>query len=918
MLWLATGTGLYRLDPRTGRIKHYRHNPSDNSGLNSNDVNWTGEDRTGTFWVGTNRGLDAFDRKTGKVTFHIPAGDERRISLYEDRFGVFWILSATGSGLAVLDRKTNLLTRYSFYEREPERGAFTGVMGIVEDQEGNLWLGSPGAGLLRFDRDSRRFVRYGSKPGDLRSPAEDKVICLYQDREGNIWTGLHSKEPNHFNPRAPLFENFRHEPGNPNSLDMDFVNAIYLDREGILWIGNDNALVRVDRKTGVYTSFASGLGTRPRIVTIIEDPSGILWVGTAGQGLSRFDRQTGRFKSYRHNPGDPSSLSNDQLHRLFIDHAGTLWVPTDDGLNRFEPATEKFKVYKVDAQDRLGQSFISITEDERGALWLGTRNTGLNRFDPATGRFTVYKATPGYDRGLNDNMVSAVQPDGSNALWVSTFTGLRRFDLTTGAFTSYDERNGLSGNAISCLLKDSRGDLWMSTNKGLSTFHPPSGTFKNYSEADGLPGNDLTGWNACFKSSSGEMFFGGFSGGVAFRPESLQDSSYAPTVALTDLRLSGSPVGIGGGSPLRNSISFTDRLTLSHEQSAFSLTFSALSYSSPGNNRYRYKLDGFDKTWHEVGSDDRLAAYTTLPAGAYTFWAQGATSRGPWSEPGVALQIEILPPFWATWWFRSALATLLLASLWYAHYLRLAQAARQFDTRFEERISERTRIARELHDTLLQSFHGLMFRFQAARNMLPLRPEEAIQALDGALERTEQAIAEGRGAIQDLRSEPSAHSDLEHLLTAMGLELRGSQDANLDAASFSVKVEGERQALSPILQDEVYRIARELLRNAFQHARARQIEAEIRYDDRLLRLRIRDDGKGMDTKVLQEGGRAGHWGLSGIRERAKQIGARLDFWSEAGAGTEVELTVPASVAYAKSRDAGGFRLFRKKTGTHAH
>jgi signal transduction histidine kinase len=208
-----------------------------------------------------------------------------------------------------------------------------------------------------------------------------------------------------------------------------------------------------------------------------------------------------------------------------------------------------------------------------------------------------------------------------------------------------------------------------------------------------------------------------------------------------------------------------------------------------------------------------------------------------------------------------------------------------------------------------------MFRFQAARNMLPRRPEEAIQALDGALERTEQAIAEGRSAIQDLRPEPSAQGDLEHLLTAIGLELKGSQDAN--SASFSVKVEGGRQALSPILQDEVYRIARELLRNAFQHARARQIEAEIRYDHRLLRLRIRDDGKGMDPRVLEEGGRAGHWGLSGIRERAKQIGARLDFWSEAGAGTEVELTVPASVAYAKSRDASGFRLFRKKTGTHA-
>jgi signal transduction histidine kinase len=247
--------------------------------------------------------------------------------------------------------------------------------------------------------------------------------------------------------------------------------------------------------------------------------------------------------------------------------------------------------------------------------------------------------------------------------------------------------------------------------------------------------------------------------------------------------------------------------------------------------------------------------------------------------------------------------------------------------RLEARVGERTRIARELHDTLLQSFHGLLFRFQAARNMLPKRPEEAIQALDGAIVSAERALAEGRDAVQDLRPDSSGPNDLEHLLTAVGQELSDSEaangDGNLAAVSFRVTVEGEKQTLSPILQDEIYRIARELIRNAFRHAQARRIEAEVRYDDRLLRLRIRDDGKGIDPRVLQEGGRAGHWGLPGIRERAKQIGARLDFWSEAGAGTEVELTVPASIAYVKPRNGSGregrvFRKFRKKAGTHEH
>jgi signal transduction histidine kinase len=275
------------------------------------------------------------------------------------------------------------------------------------------------------------------------------------------------------------------------------------------------------------------------------------------------------------------------------------------------------------------------------------------------------------------------------------------------------------------------------------------------------------------------------------------------------------------------------------------------------------------------------------------------------------LSLEILPPWWSTWWFRAVCAGLVLLIASAAYSYRLRQIARQFEMRVKERVGERTRVARDLHDTLLQSFHGLLFRFQAARNMLPRRPEEAMQALDGAIVRAEQAIAEGRTAIQDLRPEPVAQSDLAQSLTAIGLELAGSRDGNGDSPIFGVTVEGERQTLSPILQDEVYRIAREVLRNAFHHASARQIEAEIRYDDDSLRLLIRDDGSGIDPKVIEEGGRAGHWGLRGVRERAQQIGAQLEFWSEAGAGTEVQLTVAATTAYKTPSIRSGFKLFRK-------
>jgi signal transduction histidine kinase len=229
----------------------------------------------------------------------------------------------------------------------------------------------------------------------------------------------------------------------------------------------------------------------------------------------------------------------------------------------------------------------------------------------------------------------------------------------------------------------------------------------------------------------------------------------------------------------------------------------------------------------------------------------------------------------------------------------------------EARVGERTRIARDLHDTLLQSFQGLVFRFQAAQYQLPDRPKEASEALESALVSADQALAEGRSAIQELRSGPFKESNIEQMLLATGRELASSQNGGDITPSLRVIVEGNRRAKRAMLRDEIYRIGRELLRNAYRHAHARNIEAELRYDDDAFLLIVRDDGKGIDPKVLKDHGRAGHWGFPGMYERAEGIGARLDIWSEAGAGTEFRLTVPAAIAYEKAGDGGRFKLFRK-------
>jgi signal transduction histidine kinase len=330
----------------------------------------------------------------------------------------------------------------------------------------------------------------------------------------------------------------------------------------------------------------------------------------------------------------------------------------------------------------------------------------------------------------------------------------------------------------------------------------------------------------------------------------------------------------------------------------------------PEKVRFRFMLEGQDRDWREAVNERRVE-YSNLPPRQYRFRVTACNNSGVWNETGDTLEFSIAPAYYQTAWFYASCVAAFLAMLWGLYRLRLYQVRREFNAQLDGRVDERMRVARELHDTLLQSFQASLIQMQAARNVLTRRPEKAEQSLDKAITTAAGAVAEGRDAIQNLRAQPAGEGDLAQLLTAAGQELAHSDEAPENPPVFRLTVEGERRDLEPLLQDEVYRIARELLRNAFRHAQAGRIEAEIRYESRQLRVHIRDDGKGIDPEVLKAGGRAGHWGLPGMRERVDRFGGKLEFWSEAGAGTEAVLTVPAAAAYGAS-NGGAFSFLRRK------
>ena len=419
-----------------------------------------------------------------------------------------------------------------------------------------------------------------------------------------------------------------------------------------------------------------------------------------------------------------------------------------------------------------------------------------------------------------------------------------------------------------------------------------------YDQTDGLQSTDgVKRSRSVVSDSIGRIWFSLRRGLSVVNPSHINDNSAPALPHIEAVFADGSPVD------------FQQPFRISTKQQKTTFQFVGLSLSNSERVRYRYRLDGFDHDWSDPVAS-REATYTNLGVGSYRFRIIASNSEGQWNDSEASIQFEVEPTVWQTWWFRTSAAILILLLVWCVYLYRLHQLSKEFNIRLEERVGERTRVARELHDTLLQSFQGLLLRFQTASNLLPTRVQEAKQKLDNAIDLAADAITEGRGAVQDLRDSTTLTNDLPVALSTLAGELAADESKNPPV--FAVDVKGKPRDLHPILRDEVYRIAGEALRNAFRHAQANRIEVEIHYDARKLRLLIRDDGEGIPPQVANGDGPAGHFGLRGMRERAKLIGGHLKMLSNPKSGTEIDLTIPASAAYIKSGTQSRFFPVRER------
>ncbi len=705
-LWIGTrDSGLNRLDPATGAFTHYRNDPLNANSLSSDRIASIYQDSGGMIWIGTSdAGLNQLDPVSGQITRYLPnpvdphaLPDAIVHGVCEDRTGTFWV--ATQNGFGTLDCHTGRFTRYVIAPDHPEVARFKTISQIHEDAAGNLWLGTGGAGILKFDRQQQQIVQYKNDPGNPHSLRNNFISFFHEDPSGTLWVGTLGGGANMFSSRPPKFAHYKHEADNANSVADNFILSIFEDHAGIVWIGTSRTLNRWDRRSNTWQFYRNDPANEASITTgsvtaTQEDPDGTLWFGTFRGGLNRFEPNTGRFKAYLFDASDPHSLSDNIIRSLYRDSNGVLWVGGwNNGLNRFDRTTETFQRYPHvpgNPNSLSAGSVSDIYEDRAKTLWVATEGGGLNRFDPATETFQRFQSDPQNLASLANNDVRVLYEDRAGRFWVGTAGGLCLFDRANGTCMVFTEKEGLPNNTIEGILEDEEGNLWISTNNGLSRFNPKTRTFRNYDMSDGLQSNEFHVFTAFCKSPrTGEMYFGGMNGFNVFDPRGVVDNPFKPPVVLTDFRLFGKSVPVGGDSVLRKAINVTDRLTLPHNQNSLSFEFAALSYVAPAENQYRYKLEGFDADWRKVDSKERLAVYTRLAAGDYVFRVQGSSEDGVWNEQGASIRIAIIPPWWQTWWFRGGAAGSLLVLVYAGFSLRVRRMHKR-SLRLEKQVAERT------------------------------------------------------------------------------------------------------------------------------------------------------------------------------------------------------------------------------------
>jgi signal transduction histidine kinase/ligand-binding sensor domain-containing protein len=834
-IWLAGSDGIHSV--RAGHLQ--RVHPA--SAWGSASVTTVHRDRGGRLWVGTSAGL--FSSTDGPlVAYPLPGHEAAAVSaIFEGPSGALWVVAERA--LVRLDGAGPVLVEGSGELRRPTQG--------IQDRDGNVWIGTRG-GLARF-QPGRGFVVFTRADG----LPDDDVTSVFEDREGSLWVGTRGGGLAQFTDRTLDGQS------GPPSLRDQWISTVAVDGEGALWTGTALGLTRW--KDGHERTFTTrdGLPT-DEVLSVQPGGQGVVWVGTAA-GLARW--KDGRI--------DRPVPVTSPVASLFLDQAGVLWLAVADGLARLEGE----HLRNIQLEDTLknagGVEIRAIQRDDRGTVWVSAAGR-LLRVDGDR----LVKPHPGDPRV---GKVRSLFTDRDGALWLGTHDGLVR--VRQGQVRSFGEAEGLERADFYQLLADDRGDLWVGAGHGILRISRASIDALDRGQRQRLEvlsfdvsdqgrevGATRTRQPCAWKGPDGRLWFATRRGVVSVDPAHVRLNTSRPPVLIEEALVDGRPAerGVANRFPPGSG--------------AMEFHFSAITFLEPNKAQHRYLLEGFDRQWISAGTR-RVAYYTNVRPGHYRFRVQGSNADGVWNEAGDVLELTLAPHFHQTWLFYAAVALVVLGLVLAFHRMRLGQ----LKARYAATYAERNRMARELHDSLLQGMSAALMRLRGLRKLFKgaiTRPDDP--AVASEITEIEEVVAgnieETRRLLWDLRGEAQGPTDLGGALESLVRKL-----GNARGAAMRTTVEGTASLLPRHVCRELLLITQEAITNALTHGAAKAIEVRLCYEDQQVRLLIRDDGRGFDP-ALALGPDAGHFGLKGMRERAASLGA-LVVDSRPGQGTRVEVTV---------------------------
>jgi signal transduction histidine kinase/ligand-binding sensor domain-containing protein len=818
-------------------------------------------DAGGNLWIGSSLGLCRWksgDAKTYLVKALMRVEGLAGVSAITlgDNGAVLVGMRQQGKGLGLQQLRDGVWRDYVLPGFDgPEMHVST----MLRDHEGDLWIGTANDGLYRVH--AGQADHFGSAEG----LSSDAVQGFYEDREGNLWVTT-SRGIDRFRDARVVSYSIR------EGLTSEDVDSVLASSDGTVWIGNLHALDVLRHEKFNEIGPRKGLpGTL--ITSLFEDQTGRVWVGV-DRGLTVYENARFRWVT----KPDGGSLGVVTAIVEDVDH--NIWVATT------QPAL--FRIQDLVVREEIPPPRIprvlSLAPDPKDGIWLGLANGGLARYK--RGQLDMATTSRPGSFSVRNLLVDA---DADGSVWWVTQEGLFRWKK--GRVETLNSHNGLPCDDMFALVRDSHGSLWLDTQCGLIA----------------IDSDELERWwqqpDLKLRVKTLDVFDGAQPGLTNFRPEVSRAPDGKLWFANENILQVVDPEHLNGNSIVppvvveqiiadRKKYAAGEKLQLPARTRDLEIDYTALSLVVPEKVKFRYKLEGRDADWQDP-ENRRRAFYSDLPPGNYQFHVIACNNDGLWNEQGATARFTVLPAFYQTAWFRAFSVLAGVGFLWLLYALRVRRLATSIQARFDERLEERERIARDLHDTLLQGIFSASIHFDVANNRLaadsPAKP-----AVQRGVELLTQVSKEGRNTLLALRTAASSQSDLEEAL----LRLRG-EFAIPSSIDFRVVTEGEPRALRLLARDEVYLVAREAVINAFRHSKANAIEVKVDYISRNLRLSVRDNGCGIDEELLKSG-RQGHWGLMNMRERAERMGGRLKVSSRTNAGTVVRLWIPGKLAFERA------------------